>query len=65
MTLSDADVFVVDDAFLELELPTKPSCLILDIRLLGMSGFEFQKELSKKGILIPIIFITGQAVEQK
>jgi RNA polymerase sigma factor (sigma-70 family) len=36
-----------------------PSCLILDVRLPGMSGLEFQRELSEKAVEIPIIFITG------
>ncbi len=36
-----------------------PSCLILDVRLPGMSGLEFQRELAAAGVEIPIIFITG------
>ena len=36
-----------------------PCCLILDVRLPGMSGLEFQRELSEKAVEIPIIFITG------
>lgn len=36
-----------------------PCCLILDVRLPGMSGLEFQRELTEKGIETPIIFITG------
>ena len=36
-----------------------PSCLILDVRLPGMSGLNFQAELAKANIVIPIIFITG------
>jgi FixJ family two-component response regulator len=36
-----------------------PSCLILDVRLPGMSGLEFQRELTAAGVEIPIIFITG------
>jgi RNA polymerase sigma factor (sigma-70 family) len=39
--------------------PEVPSCLVLDIRLPGMSGLEFQAELKKAGIFIPIIFITA------
>lgn len=38
-----------------------PACLILDVRLPGMSGLEFQEELSKLGVSMPIIFITGHA----
>jgi FixJ family two-component response regulator len=36
-----------------------PSCLVLDIRLPGMSGLTFQQELAKAGIGLPVIFITG------
>jgi FixJ family two-component response regulator len=36
-----------------------PSCLILDMRLPGISGLEFQRELAEAGVQIPIIFITG------
>jgi FixJ family two-component response regulator len=41
------------------ELPDQPSCLILDVRLPGLSGFDLQAELAKQHINIPIIFITG------
>ncbi|MCM8797057.1 MAG: response regulator transcription factor [Candidatus Omnitrophica bacterium] len=36
-----------------------PSCLVLDVRMPGLSGIELQKELVQKGVSIPIIFITG------
>ena len=36
-----------------------PSCLILDVRLPGVNGLDFQRELADKGFRIPIIFITG------
>ena len=36
-----------------------PACLVLDVRLPGMSGLAFQQELTKAGIALPIIFITG------
>ena len=45
--------------FLQGERPENPSCLVLDIRLPGMSGLEFQQVLKAKGIRIPIIFVTG------
>jgi FixJ family two-component response regulator len=38
---------------------TSPSCLILDVRLRGSSGLDFQQELARAGIAIPIVFITG------
>ena len=40
-------------------LPNAPSCLVLDIRLPGISGLDFQVEMAKSGIHIPIIFMTG------
>ncbi|WEX89960.1 response regulator transcription factor [Sinorhizobium garamanticum] len=39
--------------------PKGPTCLVLDVRLPGQSGLEFQRELSRGSIHIPIIFITG------
>jgi FixJ family two-component response regulator len=44
---------------LQQQLPAVPSCLVLDIRLPRLSGFDLQSELSRAGIKIPIIFITG------
>jgi FixJ family two-component response regulator len=41
------------------KLPDVPSCLVLDIRLPGLSGLGFQAELAKANIHIPIIFMTG------
>jgi FixJ family two-component response regulator len=41
------------------KLPDAPSCIILDIRLPRVSGLDFQAELAKAGIHVPIIFITG------
>jgi FixJ family two-component response regulator len=45
--------------FLKYKLPDAAACLVLDIRLPGVSGLDFQAELAKAGIRIPIIFITG------
>ena len=45
--------------FFEYKLPDKVSCLIVDVRLPGLSGLEFQTELAKAQIDTPIIFITG------
>src|SRR5262247_679122 len=44
---------------LEHPLPAVPSCLVLDVRLPRLSGFDLQTELSRMGVKIPIIFITG------
>jgi FixJ family two-component response regulator len=45
--------------FLKYEPTEGPSCLVLDVRLPGQSGLEFQRELAAAGIELPIIFITG------
>jgi FixJ family two-component response regulator len=45
--------------FLKYKLPDATACLVLDIRLPGVSGLDFQAELAKANIHIPIIFITG------
>ena len=53
------EVFESADAFLASRLPDVASCLVLDVRLPGRSGLEFQTELTKAGTPLPIIFITG------
>src|SRR6202008_1647513 len=45
--------------FLQHKLPQVPSCLVLDIRLPRLSGFDLQAELSRLGMKMPIVFITG------
>jgi FixJ family two-component response regulator len=45
--------------FLRSQLPDVASCLVLDIRLPGLSGLDFQVELAQANIHIPIIFVTG------
>jgi len=47
------------DALLERKLPDAPSCLVLDVRLRGLSGLDFQRELAARNCHMPIIFITG------
>jgi FixJ family two-component response regulator len=54
-----AETFAAATEFLNSKRPDVPACLVLDIRLPGMSGLEFQVELAKTGIKIPIIFMTG------
>lgn len=51
--------FVSGTEFMARAPAEAPSCLILDVRLPGMSGLEFQRELTAAGVEIPIIFITG------
>ena len=45
--------------FMKAGRPAGPTCLVLDVRLPGQSGLDFQRDLSKAGIRLPIIFITG------
>jgi FixJ family two-component response regulator len=45
--------------FLQSERPDVPACLILDVRMPGLSGLDLQRDLADAGIHIPIIFITG------
>jgi FixJ family two-component response regulator len=54
-------VEVFDSAadFLKIGRPNAASCLVLDVRLPGVSGLDFQSELAKASIRIPIVFITG------
>lgn len=47
--------------FLLTSLPDIPSCLVLDVRLPGQSGLEFQLQLADAGIHLPIVFMTGYA----
>jgi len=47
------------DEFLAGQRPDAPSCLVLDIRLPGVSGLDFQTKLASSNIQLPIIFITG------
>jgi FixJ family two-component response regulator len=53
------EVFGSAPEFLQSELPDVASCLILDIRLPRLSGLDFQVDLAKAAIHIPIIFMTG------
>jgi FixJ family two-component response regulator len=53
------EVFASASDFLATKRPDGPACLILDVRLPGVSGLEFQAELAKTNSVIPIIFITG------
>ena len=54
-----SETFGTPQEFLRSKRPDGPSCLILDVRLPGISGLDFQRELANAGIRIPIIFITG------
>ncbi|MGA7219281.1 MAG: response regulator, partial [Candidatus Sulfotelmatobacter sp.] len=47
------------DTFLHRKPSDEPSCLVLDVRLPGLSGLDFQRELAARNIRIPIVFLTG------
>jgi RNA polymerase sigma factor (sigma-70 family) len=47
------------DTFLRKKQSDAPSCLVLDVRLPGLSGLDFQRELASRNIRIPIVFLTG------
>ena len=55
----DARLFSSAQEFMQAERPDAPGCLVLDVRLPGMSGLTFQQELAKASVALPIIFITG------
>jgi RNA polymerase sigma factor (sigma-70 family) len=54
-----AQTFDSADSFLHKNRPEVPSCLVLDVRLPGLSGLDFQRELAARNICIPIVFLTG------
>src|SRR5258706_14089738 len=53
------ETFGTAQEFLHSKRPEGPSCLVLDIRLPGVNGLDFQHQLVDAGIRIPVIFITG------
>jgi len=54
-----SESFGTAEEFLRSERPDAPSCLVLDIRLPGVNGLDFQGRLADAGVQIPIIFVTG------
>jgi FixJ family two-component response regulator len=55
----DVRAFASTQEFLHAERPNVASCLVLDVRLPGLSGLDFQSELARSGIEFPLIFISG------
>ena len=55
----EARLYASAGAFLEAHIPDTTSCLVLDVRLPGMSGIKVQEELSRAGANLPIVFLTG------
>jgi FixJ family two-component response regulator len=54
-----SETFGTAQEFLRSKQPDGPRCLVLDVRLPGVNGLDFQRELADAGVRIPIIFITG------
>ena len=54
-----SETFGTTQEFLQSKRPDVPSCLVLDVRLPGVNGLDFQRQLADAGIQIPIIFVTG------
>ncbi len=57
----DTEVFASAEEFLKAARPEAPSCLVLDVRLPGVNGLDFQEQLRSAGIEIPIVFITAHS----
>jgi FixJ family two-component response regulator len=55
----NAQVYASAHEFLAAYDPRHPGCLLLDVRMPGMSGLELQQELNRRGATIPVVFITG------
>ena len=51
--------FESSSEFLKAELPDRPGCLVLDVRMPGLSGLDLQRHLADHGIATPIVFLTG------
>ena len=60
----DVNVFASAEEFLNAAHPRKPDCLILDVRLPGISGIELHRRLLAKGYGVPVIFITAHASDE-
>jgi len=56
---SNTQLFASIPDFVKSERPNTPACLVLDVRLPGKSGLDFQRELATANIQLPIVFITG------
>jgi len=57
----DVRVFPTPQEFLQTDRPDAPGCILLDLRLPGMSGLVVQQELAAAGIALPVIFMSGYA----
>jgi FixJ family two-component response regulator len=55
------EVFATVQDFLDRAVPSRPACLVLDVRLPVRSGLEFQQDLIREAVNLPIVFISGHA----
>ena len=55
----DTLLFSSAQEFLEAKLPNRPGCLVVDVRMPGLGGLDLQQLLASRGILTPIVFLTG------
>ncbi len=53
------ETFASSREFLQSKRPDAPGCIVLDVRLPGPSGLEFQRTLTASGVLLPVIFVSG------
>ncbi|QWE95903.1 MULTISPECIES: response regulator [unclassified Cupriavidus] len=51
--------FLTADAFLKTPIEMAPGCVVMDVRLRGANGLEVQRELIRRGVCVPVVFITG------
>jgi len=57
-----SQTFATPQEFLRSKRADGPSCLVLDVRLPGVNGLDFQRDLADAGIRIPVIFITAMEI---
>ena len=57
----NADLFGSVQEFIDRDVPDRPGCMVLDVRLPGKSGLDFQDDLMRANVRLPIIFISGHA----
>ena len=55
----DVEEYATAQDFLRCDPPDSPSCMVLDVRMPGLSGLDLQEELNRRGWGVPIVFITG------
>jgi FixJ family two-component response regulator len=60
----DVRVFASGEEFLEAAPPVEKACLVLDVRMPGMSGLELHQKLREQGLDIPVIFVTAYDSEE-